>query len=211
MAEPVSTWVQVMTRVLAPAIATLGDEIVDAAPALGVARIPVLHRGVLDLGIVEGDQLDDRGVELVLVALRRRAAFEIRDVGALVGDDQRALELAGVLLVDAEIGRQLHRAAHARRDVDERAVGEDRRVQRGEEVVRDRHDRAEILAHRSGYSRMASEIGMKITPAFSSSSLKVVATDTESNTASTATRCLAARRRPGSPARAAGCRASRRS
>ncbi len=35
---------------------------------------------------------------------------------------------------------------------------------------------------------MASEIGMKITPAFFSSSLKVVATDTESNTASTATR-----------------------
>ena len=33
---------------------------------------------------------------------------------------------------------------------------------------------------------MASEIGMKITPAFFSSSLNVVATDTESNTASTA-------------------------
>src|SRR5579871_931762 len=38
----------------------------------------------------------------------------------------------------------------------------------------------------SGCSRIASEIGMKITPAFFSSSLKVVATDTESNTASTA-------------------------
>ena len=37
---------------------------------------------------------------------------------------------------------------------------------------------------------MASEIGMKITPAFFSSSLKVVATDTESKTASTATREL---------------------
>jgi len=41
---------------------------------------------------------------------------------------------------------------------------------------------------RSGCSRIASEIGMKITPAFWSSFLKVVATDTESNTASTATR-----------------------
>ena len=40
----------------------------------------------------------------------------------------------------------------------------------------------------SGCSRTASEIGMKITPAFSSSFLKVVATETESNTASTATR-----------------------
>ena len=40
----------------------------------------------------------------------------------------------------------------------------------------------------SGCSRIASEIGMKMTPAFSSSFLKVVATETESNTASTATR-----------------------
>ena len=40
----------------------------------------------------------------------------------------------------------------------------------------------------SGCSRIASDIGMKMTPAFFSSSLKVVATETESNTASTATR-----------------------
>ena len=122
-------------RALAAAVAALGDEVVDAALALGVAGIPVLHRRILDLGVVERDQLDHRGVKLVLVAHRRGAAFEVAHVGALVGDDQRALELAGVLLVDAEIGRQLHRAAHARRHVDERAVGEHRRVERGEEVV----------------------------------------------------------------------------
>ncbi len=52
-------------------------------------------------------------MELVLVADGRRAAFQIADVGALVGNDQRALELAGIALVDAEIGRQLHRAANA--------------------------------------------------------------------------------------------------
>ena len=39
----------------------------------------------------------------------------------------------------------------------------------------------------SGCSRSASEIGMKMTPALASSALKVVATDTESKTASTAT------------------------
>ncbi len=89
-------------------------------------------------------------MELVLVALRRRAAFEIADVGALVGDDQRALELAGVLLVDPEIGRQLHRAANALRDVDEGSVGEDGRIQRGEVVVGDGNDRAEILLHELG-------------------------------------------------------------
>ena len=116
----------------------------------GVARIPVLDGRILDLGIVERDQLDHGGVELVLVAHRRGAAFEVADVGALVGDDQRALELAGILLVDAEIGRQLHRAAHARRHVDERAVGEHRRIERGEEIVADRHHRAEILLHQFG-------------------------------------------------------------
>src|SRR5581483_9589849 len=87
------------------AVAALGDEIEDAAFALGVARIPVLHRRILDLGVVERDELDHGGVQLVLVAHRRGAAFEIGDVGALVGDDQRALELAGVALIDAEIGR----------------------------------------------------------------------------------------------------------
>src|SRR6185369_710881 len=50
----------------------------------------------------------------------------------------------------------------------------------------------------SGCSRIASEIGMKITPAFFSSSLNVVATETESNTASTATL------RPADPCSASG-------
>src|SRR6266851_2448336 len=71
-------------------------------------------------------------------------------IGALVGDDQRALELAGVLLVYAKVSGKLHRAAHARRHVDERAVGEHRRVERGVEIVRHRHDRAEIFAHQLG-------------------------------------------------------------
>ena len=150
IAEPVSTWVQEIFERCAAAVAALGDEVVDAALAVGVARIPVLHRRIFDLGVVERDQLDHRGVELVLVAHRRGAAFEIAHVGALVGDDQRALELAGVLLVDAEIGRQLHRAAHARRHVDERAVGEHRRVERGEEIVGGRHHGAEILLHQIG-------------------------------------------------------------
>src|SRR5438105_13322187 len=39
----------------------------------------------------------------------------------------------------------------------------------------------------SGYSRIASEIAQKITPCFFNSSRNVVATDTQSNTASTAT------------------------
>ena len=134
-------------RVGAAAVAALGDEVVDAALALVVSGVPVLDRRVLDLGVVERDELDHGGMELVVVALRGGAALEIRDVRALVGDDQRALELPRVALVDAEIGRQLHRAAHARRDIDERAVGEDGGVQGREEVVGHGHDRAEILPH----------------------------------------------------------------
>jgi hypothetical protein len=116
-----------------------------------VAGIPVLHGRVLDLGVVQRDQLDHRGMQLVLVAHRRGAALEIADVGALVGDDQGALELPGVWRVDAEIGRQLHRAAHALGDVDEGAVGEHRRIERRVLVVRVGHDRAEILRTSSGW------------------------------------------------------------
>ena len=50
-------------------------------------------------------------------------------------------------LVDAEIGRQLHRAAHPFGDVDERTVREDRRVQGRIEVVGDRNDRSEIFTN----------------------------------------------------------------
>ncbi len=46
--------------------------------------------------------------------------------------------------------RELHRTAHALRHVDERAVREDGRVEAREEVVRDRHDRAEVLADEVG-------------------------------------------------------------
>src|ERR1700694_4004234 len=102
-------------RIVAAAIATFGDEIVDAALALGIAGIPVLHRRIFDFGIVKRDQFDHGGVQLVFIALRRGAALEIADITALVGDDQRALELSGVAFIDAEIGRQLHWAANARR------------------------------------------------------------------------------------------------
>src|SRR3982075_260208 len=68
-------------RIVAAAVAALGDEVVDAALAVGIARIPVLHRRVFDLGVFQRDQLDDGGVKLVLVAHRRRAAFEIAHIG----------------------------------------------------------------------------------------------------------------------------------
>ena len=119
--------------------------------------VPVLHRGVLDLRPFEGDELHHRGVELVLVARRGGASFEVAYVAPRVRDDEGALELPGLRRVDPEVRGQLHGAAHAPRHVAERAVAEDGGVQRREEVVGVGHHGAEIrldqrrvLAHRFG-------------------------------------------------------------
>src|ERR1022692_1205422 len=134
----------------APARAALGDEIVDAAAAFLIARIPVLHGRVLDLGVIEGDQFDHGRVQLVSVAHGRRTAFQVADVRAFVGDDESALELARILGVDAEVGGQLHGAAHALGDVAEGAVAEDGRVQGREEIVRGGDHRAEVFLDQVG-------------------------------------------------------------
>jgi len=106
-------------RVVAAAVAALGDEVVDSALAFLISRIPVLHRRVLDLRILKRDQFHDSCMQLVLIAHRRGTAFQVRYVGTLVGDDQRSFELSRLHVVDAEVGRQLHRAAHAFGNVDE--------------------------------------------------------------------------------------------
>jgi hypothetical protein len=77
---------------LAFAQSALGDEVVDAAAALFVARIPVLHRGVLDLGAIERDKFDNGRVQLIFIAHRRGATFEVTHVRAFVGDDECAFE-----------------------------------------------------------------------------------------------------------------------
>ena len=199
MAEPVSTCVQEILRIVAAAVAALGDEIVDAAFAVLVAGIPVLHRRVLDLGVLHGDQFDHRGVQLVFIAHWRRAAFQVADMAAFFGNDQRALELPGIGGIDSEIGRQLHWATHAFGNVDKRPVAEDGGVQRGEEIVAVRHHRAEVfldqlrvLDDRLG-ERAEDDAGL------GSLSLKVVATETLSKTASTATPASLARSCSGIP------------
>ena len=105
-----------------------------------VARIPVLDSGIFDLGIVQGDQFHHSCMQLVVVIGRRCAAFEIADIRALFRDDQRPLKLARFFVVDAEIGRKLHGAAHSFRNIDERTIGKDSGIQGGKIVVADRHD-----------------------------------------------------------------------
>ena len=89
-------------------------------------------------------------MKLVFIALGRGAAFQIADIATFVGDDQGALELARLRGIDAEIGGELHRAAHALGHIDKSTVGKHRRVQGGEEIVRHRHHCAQILLHQVG-------------------------------------------------------------
>ena len=96
-------------------VGPLGDEVVD------VVR-PVLDGRVADLGARQRDDLDDRRVERVGRVDRRRAALDVVDLGALVDDDQRPLELAGVLAVDPEVGLERQRDLDALGHVHERAA-----------------------------------------------------------------------------------------
>ena len=134
-------------RSVAPAVGAFGDEVIDATLAVFVARIPVLDGGVFDLCILQQDQLNNSGVQLVVVTLRCGATFEVADIRSFVGDDQRALKLAGIFSVDAEIRRQFHRTTGAGRNVDERPVRKDRRIQRCIEVVGHWNDRSEVFLH----------------------------------------------------------------
>ena len=128
-------------------LTALGYEVINPAAPLFVSRVPVLHGRVFDGRPGKRHQLDDGGVQLVRAPLRRRAALQIAHICTFIRDDQCSLKLPGIGGVDAEVRRQLHGAANALRHVHERAVREHRAVQRREEVVAVRHDRAEILTH----------------------------------------------------------------
>ena len=89
-------------------------------------------------------------MQLVLVTHRSRTSLKIADVRAVIGDDERALELPCVSRVYSEIAAQLHRASHPLGYIDERAVAEYGRVKRGIEVVPVWHDCTKILPYQLG-------------------------------------------------------------
>ncbi len=64
-------------------------------PAVLVAGIPVLHGGVFDLGVVQRDQVPPPPREADFRRASARCSLRVTHVGAFVGHDQRALELAG--------------------------------------------------------------------------------------------------------------------
>ena len=86
-------------------------------------------------------------MELVLVAHGGGAAFQVGDIGVLIGDEQCALELPRSGLVDTEIGGEFHRAAHSLGDVAERPVGENGGIEGRIKIVRIGNDAAEVFFH----------------------------------------------------------------
>ena len=85
--------------------ASLGNEVVDATLALLVAGIPILHRRVLNLGILLHDNLDHCCVQLILVTLRCGATLQVAHISPFVRNNKRALELTRSLRIYAEVGR----------------------------------------------------------------------------------------------------------
>ena len=122
-------------------VATLGDEVQHTSLTLLVAGIPVLNGRVLHFGTVLDNNLDNGGVQLVLIAHRGGTPFEIRDVGIIIGYNERTLKLTGISGVDAEIAAQFHGTADALGDIDEGTVAENGGIERGKEIVTIRHNR----------------------------------------------------------------------
>src|SRR6266566_8223631 len=84
------------------------------------------------------------------VKLWRRATFHVGHFRALIGDDERALKLAKIFGVDAEISLERMFHFHPWRDIDERAAAEHSGIQRAEFVVADRDDFAEPFPENLG-------------------------------------------------------------
>src|SRR5574344_37396 len=136
--------------VVATQVASLGDEVEHTALSIFIARIPVLHGGIFHLGIVVDDNLDDGGMELVLIAHRSRTSLKIRHIRIVVGNDERALKLSCIARIDTEITAQFHRTTYTLGDIYERTVAEHRTIECGKEIVAIRHHRTEIFLDKVG-------------------------------------------------------------
>ncbi len=103
---------------IATAICAFRHKVIDAADAVFIPRIPVLHRGIFHFGVFFDDDFNDRCVQLRDITLWCGTPFEVGHIGPFVRNDQCALKLACVFCVDAEIGAELHWATNTRWDVD---------------------------------------------------------------------------------------------
>src|SRR5690606_17833385 len=90
----------------------LGNEVVDAAHTVVTAPVSDLYSRILHLGVVERNDFDYCGVQLVFVAHRRRTAFQVADVRAFFCNDKRTFELPRIRRIDTEVRGQLHGTSH---------------------------------------------------------------------------------------------------
>ena len=132
------------------AYSPLSHEIEDSSPALRIAGIPVLHRGIAHVRIFLHNYLHHCRMKLVFIAHGRRAAFHIAQAGAFVGDDEGAFELSGAAGVDAEVAAEVHGAFDALWNIAEGTVGENCRIQRRIEIIARGHYRGKIFPHKFG-------------------------------------------------------------
>ena len=82
-------------------------------------RRPVLNRRVANASTPLDEDLNDTGVQGILVINRSGTTLDIVDVRAFVRNDKRSLKLSHCLGIDAEIGLQRNIHVDARRDVNE--------------------------------------------------------------------------------------------
>ena len=94
--------------------------------ALGVQVVhvlrPVLDGRIAQLGVLAHEQLDRARVQVRHVVFRCRTSFDEVQVGAVFHDDERVLELARALRVQAEVALQREVELGVFRDVHEAAA-----------------------------------------------------------------------------------------
>ena len=83
---------------------SLGDKIIDAAFTLFISRIPILHGGIFYFRIVEGDDLYDGCMQLILITHGSSASFHVTHIAAFIGDDEGSFKLPCIRSINAEIG-----------------------------------------------------------------------------------------------------------
>ena len=119
--------------------------------ALGVEVVhvlgPVFDGRVAHVRMVAHKDLHGAGVQVGVVVLGGRAALDEVQVSVVLDHDERVLELAGALRVEAEVGLQRVGDLDTLGDVDKGSARPDRVVQRRELVVAGRDQMAEVLAH----------------------------------------------------------------
>ena len=106
-------------RMVARTQTALGYKVVNTPFTIFIARVPVLHGRVFDLRTLHGIKFYHGCMQLVFIAHRRCATFQVTYIRAFIGYNQCSFKLTGVGCINAEVSRKFHRATHTLGDVTE--------------------------------------------------------------------------------------------